>query len=30
MRTILALLFLLCGLDAAHAQCAPLFNWSGF
>ena len=30
MRAILALLFLLGGLNAAHAQCAPPFNWSGF
>lgn len=30
MRTILVLVFLLCGLQAAHAQCAPPFNWSGF
>jgi hypothetical protein len=30
MRTILVLVFLLCGLNAAHAQCAPPFNWSGF
>jgi len=30
MRTVLVLLFLLCGLNAAHAQCAPPFNWSGF
>ena len=30
MRTILVLVFLLCGLDAAHAQCAPPFDWSGF
>ena len=30
MRAILALLFLLGGLTAAHAQCAPPFDWSGF
>lgn len=30
MRTILVVVFLLCGLNAAHAQCAPPFNWSGF
>jgi hypothetical protein len=30
MRAILALLFLLGGLNVAHAQCAPPFNWSGF
>jgi hypothetical protein len=30
MRAILTLLFLIGGLNAAHAQCAPPFNWSGF
>jgi hypothetical protein len=30
MRAILVLVFLLSGLNAAHAQCAPPFNWSGF
>jgi hypothetical protein len=30
MRIVLALLFLLSGLSAAQAQCAPLFDWSGF
>jgi hypothetical protein len=30
MRAILALLFLLFGVNAAHAQCAPAFDWSGF
>ena len=30
MRAILALLFLLCSAAAAHAQCPPAFDWSGF
>jgi hypothetical protein len=30
MRTILVLVFLLCSLNVAHAQCAQPFNWSGF
>jgi hypothetical protein len=30
MRAVLAFLFLLCGITAARAQCAPLYDWSGF
>jgi peptidase M48-like protein len=30
MRAVLAFLFLLCGITAARAQCAPPYDWSGF
>jgi hypothetical protein len=30
MRAVLAFLFLLCAIPAARAQCAPLYDWSGF
>lgn len=30
MRAVLAFLFMICGITAAHAQCAPPYDWSGF
>ena len=30
MRAVFAFLVLLCGISAAHAQCAPPYDWSGF